>query len=71
MSRTERTPVGIVGAGPAGLVLAHLVGPESEPRGEIYSAAIDREQAALVFRFRRTAPSVILGLAPVLSGSVH
>ena len=33
----------------AGLVLAHLVGPESEPRGEIYSAAIDREQAALVF----------------------
>jgi len=31
------------------LVLAHLLGPESERRGEIYSAAIDRLQAALVF----------------------
>ena len=33
----------------AGLVLAHLLGPESEPRGEVYSAAIDRGQAAIVF----------------------
>jgi phage terminase large subunit-like protein len=33
----------------AGLCLCHLVGPEAEPRGEIYSAAIDRSQAALIF----------------------
>lgn len=33
----------------AALVLVHLVGPESEPNGEIYSAANDREQAAIVF----------------------
>jgi phage terminase large subunit-like protein len=32
-----------------GLALGHLLGPESEPRGEIYSAAIDRAQAALLF----------------------
>jgi phage terminase large subunit-like protein len=33
----------------AGLVLCHLLGPESEPRGEIYSAAIDRQQAGIIF----------------------
>tara|TARA_R110000782_G_scaffold24497_4_gene63805 strand:- start:1811 stop:3328 length:1518 start_codon:yes stop_codon:yes gene_type:complete len=33
----------------SGLALAHLLGPESEPRGEVYSAAIDRLQAALLF----------------------
>src|SRR3954452_13590259 len=33
----------------AGLVLCHLLGPESEPRGEVYSAAVDRGQAAIVF----------------------
>lgn len=33
----------------AGLALCHLLGPEAEPRGEIYSAAIDRQQAAIVF----------------------
>mgnify|MGYP005847732155 CR=1 FL=1 len=33
----------------AGLCLAHLVGPEAEPRSEVYSAAATREQAALVF----------------------
>jgi phage terminase large subunit-like protein len=32
-----------------GIALAHLVGPEAENRGEIGSAANDREQAALVF----------------------
>jgi phage terminase large subunit-like protein len=32
-----------------GIALAHLVGPEAEDRGEIGSAANDREQAALVF----------------------
>jgi len=35
----------------AALTLVHLVGPESILNGEIYSAANDREQAALVFRY--------------------
>src|SRR5215207_7583118 len=34
----------------AALALAHLVGPEQEINGEIYSAANEREQAAIVFR---------------------
>jgi len=34
----------------AGLALCHLLGPESEPRGEVYSASIDRDMAALVYR---------------------
>jgi phage terminase large subunit-like protein len=33
----------------AGLMLCHLLGPESEPRGECYSAGIDRMQAGLIF----------------------
>jgi phage terminase large subunit-like protein len=33
----------------AGLVLAHLVGPECEPRGEVYSAAVDGQQAGIVY----------------------
>jgi len=33
----------------AALIVAHLLGPESEPRGEVYAAAIDRNQAGLVF----------------------
>lgn len=33
----------------AGLMLCHLLGPESELRGECYSAGIDRLQAALIF----------------------
>src|SRR5690606_7481748 len=33
----------------AGLCLAHLLGPEAEPRGEIYAAAVDRQQAGLLF----------------------
>jgi phage terminase large subunit-like protein len=32
------------------LALAHLAGPEAEPRGEVYSAAADRNQAGRVFR---------------------
>jgi phage terminase large subunit-like protein len=34
----------------AALILVHLIGPEAERNGEIYSAANDREQAAIVFR---------------------
>jgi phage terminase large subunit-like protein len=33
----------------AGMALCHLLGPEAEMRGEVYSAAIDRQQAALLF----------------------
>ena len=33
----------------AGLALCHLIGPESEPRGQVYSAAVDRQQASLIF----------------------
>ena len=35
----------------AALVLVHLVGPEATMNGEIYSAANEREQAAIVFRY--------------------
>ena len=34
----------------AALALAHLIGPECEERGQIYSAAADRNQAALLYR---------------------
>jgi phage terminase large subunit-like protein len=37
----------------ATIALAHLVGPEAIPNGEIYSAANDRDQAAIVFKFAR------------------
>lgn len=37
----------------AALVLVHLVGPESIKNGEIYSAANERDQAALVFKVCR------------------
>lgn len=37
----------------AAIALAHLVGPEAIPNGEIYSAANDRDQAAIVFKFAR------------------
>lgn len=33
----------------AGLALCHLLGPEAEARGEIYSASIDRPMASLIF----------------------
>lgn len=33
----------------AALCLCHLLGPEAEPRGEVYSAAIDRQQAGIIF----------------------
>ena len=34
----------------AALALVHLVGPEAEERGQVYSAAADRAQAALIFQ---------------------
>jgi phage terminase large subunit-like protein len=33
----------------AGLALCHLLGPESELRGECYSAAVNRQQASLMY----------------------
>jgi len=37
----------------AAIALAHLVGPERIFNGEIYSAANDREQASIVFKFAK------------------
>jgi phage terminase large subunit-like protein len=37
----------------AAIVLAHLIGPEAVVHGEIYSAANDRDQAAIVYKFAR------------------
>ena len=37
----------------AGLSLAHLLGPMAEPYGEAYAAALDREQAGVLFRMVR------------------
>lgn len=37
----------------AGLVLANLVGPEAVPNGQVYSCAVDREQAAVIFHMCR------------------
>jgi phage terminase large subunit-like protein len=37
----------------AAIALAHLVGPEARPNGEIYSAANDRDQASIIFKFAR------------------
>ena len=34
----------------AGLSLGHLMGPLSEPYGECYAAALDREQAGVLYR---------------------
>jgi phage terminase large subunit-like protein len=37
----------------SGLGLAHLLGPMSEPYGECYAAALDREQAGILFKMTR------------------
>ena len=34
----------------AALALVHLCGPEAEPRGQAFSAASDRDQAAIIYR---------------------
>ncbi len=51
----------------AALVLVHLIGPESIPNGEIYSAANDREQASLVYR----VAAQIVRADPELSGMLR
>lgn len=47
----------------AALALCHLVGPEAEVNGEIYSAANERDQAAIVYKFAKQ----MVELEPVLS----
>jgi len=51
----------------AGLVLAHLVGPEAVLNGEIYSAANERDQAALIFK----AAAQMVRLDPELSKAIR
>jgi phage terminase large subunit-like protein len=50
----------------AAIALAHLVGPEAIPNGEIYSAANDRDQASIVFKFARQ----IVELEPELQAEI-
>jgi len=50
----------------AALVLAHLLGPEREQRGQVYSAAADRKQAALIFE----EAAAMLRADPELAGRV-
>jgi phage terminase large subunit-like protein len=51
----------------AALALAHLVGPQAIPNGEIYSAANDRDQASIIFKFARQ----IVELEPVLREKIE
>lgn len=37
----------------SGLLLANLIGPEAVPNGQIFSCAVDREQAAVIFHMCR------------------
>jgi phage terminase large subunit-like protein len=50
----------------AALALAHLCGPEAEPRGQVFSAAADRDQAALIFREMKA----FIAADPALAGRV-
>lgn len=51
----------------AGLLLAHLIGPEAEPNGKIYSAANDREQAAIIFMMVKEMIEMVPELAAILT----
>lgn len=51
----------------ATIALAHLVGPEAIVHGEIYSAANDRDQAAIIFKFAKQ----IVELEPVLRKEIE
>lgn len=50
----------------AGMLLAHLIGPEAIPNGQIYSAAVDREQASVIFHMCRKMIEATPSLAKVL-----
>jgi phage terminase large subunit-like protein len=47
----------------AGLALCHLLGPESEPRGEIYSASYTKLQSALLFAEMKAAIEAVPSFA--------
>jgi phage terminase large subunit-like protein len=49
------------------IALAHLIGPEKISNGEIYSAANDRDQAAIIFKFAKQ----IVELEPELRREVE
>jgi phage terminase large subunit-like protein len=51
----------------AAIVLAHLIGPEATVHGEIYSAANDRDQASIVFKFAKQ----IVDLEPDLAAELE
>jgi len=51
----------------AGLLLAHLVGPEAKQNSQLVSGAMSRDQAALVFNLA----SKMVQLSPTLSGIVR
>ncbi len=51
----------------AGLLLAHLVGPEAKQNGQIVSGAMSRDQAALVFNLA----AKMVQLSPTLSAIVR
>lgn len=51
----------------ANLALAHLLGPESEPRGEVLAAAVDGQQAAIIFN----EMCAVLDAVPALGGRVN
>ena len=51
----------------AALALAHLCGPEAESRGQIYSAAADRAQAALIY----DEMVAMIEASPELSERIH
>lgn len=50
----------------AGMLLAHLIGPEAIPNGQIYSAAVDREQASVIFHMCRKMIEATPSLSKVL-----
>lgn len=51
----------------AALLLLHLCGPEARPNSELYSSALSRDQAALIFRLA----SKMIRLSPSLRDFVH
>ena len=51
----------------AGLALCHLAGPEAERRGEVYSAANDKEQAGKTF----AEMVAMVEVHPILSGRIN
>lgn len=47
----------------AGLGICHLLGPMAEPHGEVYAAALDREQAGILFKMTRAYAEAVPWIA--------